>query len=60
MTLNVSKFQIQNMIRIYKFCKDFEQTISSNVWATIQNDFNYCSRILTVGNRATAVCVMAQ
>lgn len=59
MSLNASKTSnSQTMIPGFEnFVRDFEQTINSNVWATIQNDFNYCSRILTVGNGGNlAVC----
>ena len=39
------------------FTADFERITSSNVWQDVQSDFNYCTRILTVGNGGNlAVC----
>ena len=39
------------------FGRNFEEVINSDVWLQVQNDFNFCSRILTVGNGGNlAVC----
>ena len=39
------------------FSQDFEKVILSEIWNNVQRDFNYCSRILTVGNGGNlAVC----
>ena len=39
------------------FGKDFEKIINSDIWTRVQADFNYCSRLLTVGNGGNlAVC----
>ena len=39
------------------FGRDFEEVINSKIWSLVQDDFNFCSRILTVGNGGNlAVC----
>ena len=59
MSLTSSKTYTQKDIipGFNNFGKDFEKVINSGIWAEVQNDFNFCSRILTVGNGGNlAVC----
>ena len=59
MSLTSSKTYTQKDIipGFNNFGKDFEKVINSGIWSEVQNDFNFCSRILTVGNGGNlAVC----
>tara|TARA_B100000161_G_C33535153_1_gene407984 strand:+ start:100 stop:729 length:630 start_codon:yes stop_codon:yes gene_type:complete len=50
--------KLKNVIKGFEtFSLDFQRIVSSNIWNTVQSDFNFCSRILTVGNGGNlAVC----
>ncbi len=59
MSLTSSKTYTQKDIipGFNNFGNDFEKVINSGIWSEVQNDFNFCSRILTVGNGGNlAVC----
>ena len=61
-SLNMTKFNAPNLTKklipgFSNFTQTFESVIDSNVWEEVQKDFNYASRILTVGNGGNlAVC----
>ena len=58
MSLTPSKTSNSKIIPGFaNFGRDFEKIINSEIWSRVQDDFNYASRIHTVGNGGNlAVC----
>lgn len=53
-----NSIKAKNVIKGFEtFSIDFQRIVSSDIWNTVQSDFNFSTRILTVGNGGNlAVC----
>ena len=56
-TTNKSNLSTNLIPGFLDFTQKFESVVKSNIWAKVQEDFNFSTRILTVGNGGNlAVC----